>query len=111
MSTFDFTNRRVKNPQQVLDGATRLNKSMALYAANRMPQVLDVFMIVTPITTILRGLFGSIYTALWVMFWHYLKESIRWDVKVRIPAWWHFDVLKRTQEQWEAKFPDVEGDM
>jgi len=109
MSTFDYTKRRVKNTKQVLDGATRLTKVIELYATNRVPAVLDVFMIVTPIATILRGLFGSIFTGLWVMFWHYLKESIHWDVTVRLPAWWHFSVLKRSQEQWEAKFPDIDN--
>lgn len=106
MSVTDFTSHRVKHPDWVLRHGQSFCRSMKLYSINRTPQVLDVFLLVTPIAGVLRGIYGGIFRALWFMFCHYAKERMNWAVTVGIPAWWHFTILRRNQQQWEAKFPD-----
>lgn len=91
------TTRRIKHRDWVIAATKSLQECTALLAGGKLPDSIEVFMVLAPAKRVLRGIYGNDLNAAWFLLWQALIEWIE-SLPWRIRIFWRYTVMREDRE-------------
>lgn len=90
--------RRIMHPDWVSAGFKANASSMRLYELGSLPRSIEVPMVVTPLRQMLRGVYGSDWTAARILMGLVIRDTL---INAQGALWrfWRYKVLLKSQER------------
>lgn len=102
---------RIQHPDWVIDAEKSVHSVVELYKLQRLPNSIEVPMIVTPMRRMLRGIYGSNMKAAWALLKWAINSLIRDLWNMHWIPFWNLTVLRKTREEWAAELDaELDGD-
>lgn len=98
-----FKQPRVRDVTATLLHGERFCRVMGLYSKNSIPASIETWMVIQPLTSLLKAIYGSGTRAVYYLSAYYLSSWWSWTKNITIPRWWHFNILRRTEQEWQDK--------